>query len=485
MTAILHFVFKHGYSLLFGALFAHQIGLPLPGPLFLLAAGALAASGKLSFTGSVCLAIAACVLADWPWYEAGRRSGDKVLHFIHRFTRDPDAHDRRAKETFTRFGPPILLISKFVPGLDAVTPPLAGTSRTSRARFLAFDAIGAGLYACTYASIGYIFDHDLDRAAAYVSRAGTLLAGMIVIALFLVVVRKLVLAHVRGARLVRVKPAEPEASESVVSMNASEFFAKYGTTEGAIAGGDTRGSGRHVEPVLHVEAVKDKEQWDHVTHSVAPYMTKGGRAGDAAVLCNLAMQRDMRYPGEATTLIAKDAHGEFAGLTQFYEADRALQVDFLAVNPAILDGRMPFRGTGTHMMTEVAREASRKGLAITLESLDQESDRFYRALGMKQQPGESRLATFSWDRDDVDRFARFARSASDDRAEVRLLQTAALLAEGQHAPLAAPGRRKSIKSADQAKYGTSDQPALTFKDKNGKYVLRRAPAARKGVNHDD
>jgi membrane protein DedA with SNARE-associated domain len=254
MTAILQFVFKHGYSLLFCALFAHQIGLPLPGPLFLLAAGALAASGKLSLTASVCLAIIACVLADWPWYEAGRRGGDKVLHFIHRFTRDPDAHDRRAKETFTRFGPPILLISKFVPGLDAVAPPLAGTSRTSRARFFAFDAIGAGIYACTYAGIGYIFDHDLDRAAAYVSRAGTLLAGLIVIALFLVVARKLVLAHVRGARLVRMKP---EASEFAVSMNASEFLAKYGTKEGAIAGWRTRGSGRLVEPALHVEAVKD------------------------------------------------------------------------------------------------------------------------------------------------------------------------------------------------------------------------------------
>jgi hypothetical protein len=395
-----------------------------------------------------------------------------VLHFIHRFTRDPDAHDRRAKETFTRFGPPILLISKFVPGLDAVAPPLAGTSRTSRARFFAFDAIGAGIYACTYAGIGYIFDHDLDRAAAYVSRAGTLLAGMIVIALFLVVARKLVLAHVRGARLVRMKPSEPEANESAVSMNASEFLAKYGTKEGAIAAWDTCGSGRQVEPALHVEALKDEAQWDHVTRSVAAYMTKGGRAGDAAVLCNLAMQENMRYPGEATTLIARDAHGEFAGLTQFYEADHGLQVQFLAVNPAILDGKMPFRGTGTHMMAEVAREASRKGLGITLESLDQESDRFYCALGMKQQPGESRMATFSWDRDDVERFARFAKSTGDDGAEVRLRQTASLLAEAQHAPLAARASRPLSCRSDEVRHARA---AITHIQG---HVLCRAPAAR-------
>ena len=69
------------------------------------------------------------------WYEAGRRRGDKVLHFIHRLTRDPDYHDRRAKQTFARFGLPILLVAKFIPGLDAVTPPLAGTSQPAACVF--------------------------------------------------------------------------------------------------------------------------------------------------------------------------------------------------------------------------------------------------------------------------------------------------------------------------------------------------------------
>ena len=151
MNDIVQFVMKHGYPILFAALFAHQLGLPVPGPLFLLAAGALAAAGKLGLVAVLVLAITASVLGDWPWYEAGRRRGDKVLHFIHRLARDPDAHDRRAKETFARYGPPILVIAKFVPGLDAVTPPLAGTSRTSRLRFLTFDAVGAGLYSCAYA----------------------------------------------------------------------------------------------------------------------------------------------------------------------------------------------------------------------------------------------------------------------------------------------------------------------------------------------
>ena len=203
MTPILQFILKHGYLFLFAALFAHQVGIPLPGPLFLLAAGALAAAGKLGFLALVGITIAACVLADWIWYEAGRRRGAKVLHFIHRFTRDPDFHDRRAKRVFARYGPPILLVSKFVPLLDAVSPPLAGLARTSRVRFLTFDAMGAALYALVYGGAGYVFSHDLDRVAAYLSRAGRLVLISAVVALCGYWIAKRVFQQVRKQREAR------------------------------------------------------------------------------------------------------------------------------------------------------------------------------------------------------------------------------------------------------------------------------------------
>src|SRR5271157_1055483 len=215
MHSVLYFVTKHGYSVLFGALFAHQLGLPVPGPLFLIAAGALAAAGKMGLVVALVLAVTACVLADWPWYEAGRRQGDRVLHFIHRLTRDPDAHNRRAKETFARYGPPILVIAKFVPGLDAVTPPLAGISRTSRIRFLGLDAVGAGLYSCTYAALGYVFSHHLERVAAYAGRAGTVLAGLALAGILMYTVRRYRLT--RESRLVRITPSEPRGSGKTVA----------------------------------------------------------------------------------------------------------------------------------------------------------------------------------------------------------------------------------------------------------------------------
>ena len=212
MSAIFQFVLKHGYSFLFAALFAHQIGVPLPGPLFLLAAGALAAAGKVDFLVVVGLTITACVLADWIWFEAGRRRGDKVLHLLHRLTtRDPDFHDRNAKRIFARYGLPLLLVAKFVPGLDAVAPPLAGTSCTSRVRFLALDAIGASLYACVYGGLGYFFSHDLNRAAIYVARAGRLFVGLALAGIFLYIIHKLLQRHrlFRQPQVLRIAPVDP------------------------------------------------------------------------------------------------------------------------------------------------------------------------------------------------------------------------------------------------------------------------------------
>ncbi len=227
MNAIFQFVLKHGYSILFAAIFARQIGLPLPGPLFLVSAGALAAAGKLGVLPVIGLTISACVLADWIWYEVGRRGGDKVLHFMHRFTRDPDFHDRNAKRIFARYGLPLLLVAKFVIGLDAVAPPLAGTWRTSRIRFLAFDAVGAGLYACVYGGLGYAFSHDLDRAAAYVSRVGTLLASLALVGISIYIAHRLVQRR-RAFRKSRVEP--------IAAANPIEFVDSVDIPCGVVGG---------------------------------------------------------------------------------------------------------------------------------------------------------------------------------------------------------------------------------------------------------
>jgi rhodanese-related sulfurtransferase len=164
-------------------------------------------------------------LADMIWYEAGRRWGNQILPFIYGLALDPDAASRRSKEAFVRHGARTLMLAKFVVGLDAATPPLAGLSGTSRTRFIAFDAIGAALWSCVYAGLGYLLGKDLDRAAAYAARLGVLWVFFVFAALAIYVSRKLVRRHrfVREFRMARITPEELkkklDAGEQVVIVD--------------------------------------------------------------------------------------------------------------------------------------------------------------------------------------------------------------------------------------------------------------------------
>jgi membrane protein DedA with SNARE-associated domain/rhodanese-related sulfurtransferase len=210
MNAIVQYLVNHGYSVLFASVFARQMCLPVPALLFLVAAGALAGSGRMILAVALALAVIACVLADLVWYEAGRRWGEQILHFLYGLSLDPEAAARRSKKNFARHGDQILVVAKFVVGLDAAAPPLAGLSGTSRLRFIAFDAVGAALWSGAYAALGYVFSKDLDRAAIYAARMGRLLAIVVFAGLTIYVGRKLVRWHrfLREFRLTRIIPEE-------------------------------------------------------------------------------------------------------------------------------------------------------------------------------------------------------------------------------------------------------------------------------------
>jgi membrane protein DedA with SNARE-associated domain len=77
--------------------------------------------------------------------------------------------------------------------------------------FLTFETLGASLWSTAYTGIGYVFSHDLDRAAAYVGRAGTLSAGLALAALSIFAARKLVRWHrrTRESRFVRAQQPIP------------------------------------------------------------------------------------------------------------------------------------------------------------------------------------------------------------------------------------------------------------------------------------
>jgi len=62
------FLVRHGAAVLFAAIFVEQMGVPLPAAPWLLAAGALAATGRINWFVALSAATVGSLLADLIWF---------------------------------------------------------------------------------------------------------------------------------------------------------------------------------------------------------------------------------------------------------------------------------------------------------------------------------------------------------------------------------------------------------------------------------
>jgi membrane protein DedA with SNARE-associated domain/rhodanese-related sulfurtransferase len=183
MNHSLEFLIHYGYLVLFGWVFAEQIGIPIPAIPVMLAAGALAGTHRINAAAALALAITAALCADMICYELGRRKGIRILQFLCKISLEPDSCVRRTENVFARNGAKSLLIAKFVPGLNTAAQPLAGIFRMKYWRFLVFDSAGATLYVGTFFGLGYVFRTQLERVAGAALQLGASLVVLVIAAL--------------------------------------------------------------------------------------------------------------------------------------------------------------------------------------------------------------------------------------------------------------------------------------------------------------
>ena len=164
------------YPMIFLAVFANQVCLPIPSVLILIAAGALAKTGNLNLGVAISIGVTACILADSAWFAAGRRFGYRMVRGLSSFSMDGQQSARKARRFFARRGLLVLTFAKFVPGLDVLMPPLAGTLNGGTMPFLIFDTIGAFFWSATYCYAGYLFADSLDVVTATLARMSKILA---------------------------------------------------------------------------------------------------------------------------------------------------------------------------------------------------------------------------------------------------------------------------------------------------------------------
>ena len=147
---------RHGYALTFGLLLAEAIGLPFPAAIALVAAGAAVAAHALWGPYVVLAAVVALLLGDTVQFWLGRYMGWLLLGFLCRVSINPETCILRSAESFYKRGKATLVIAKFIPGVNTMAAPLAGSMKMRFWQFLQLDLAGALVYSLTYLSVGYL-----------------------------------------------------------------------------------------------------------------------------------------------------------------------------------------------------------------------------------------------------------------------------------------------------------------------------------------
>jgi membrane protein DedA with SNARE-associated domain len=242
MNHTLEFLVRHGYVVLLGWVFVQQLGLPIPSLPLLLAAGALAGTGRMNIIVALAITVFAAVCADSLWFQLGRVRGIRILQLLCKISLEPDSCVRRTEGLFSSQGARSLLFAKFIPGLGTAAPPLAGVFHMRVQRFLMFDALGSLLWGSVYLGVGYVFSGQIEmlekQLAALGGRLGVVAFGTLALYIgYKFIARQNFLRELRIARIsVEELKEKIDSGEDVVIVDlrhSMDFEADPQTIPGA------------------------------------------------------------------------------------------------------------------------------------------------------------------------------------------------------------------------------------------------------------
>jgi membrane protein DedA with SNARE-associated domain len=188
MHDVVSLIAHHGYAAIFVAVIAEAIGLPVPAAVALVAGGAAAGAGTLRTPQVLLLAVLAMMLGDSLLYVLGRYMGWTLLGWLCKVSANPESCILRSAQSFYKRGKITLLIAKFIPGVNTMAPPLAGSMKMRPEQFLRLDFAGSVLYATSYFFVGFLFRDFLAAIMQGFQAAGRAVEFTFFVALFAYIV---------------------------------------------------------------------------------------------------------------------------------------------------------------------------------------------------------------------------------------------------------------------------------------------------------
>jgi membrane protein DedA with SNARE-associated domain len=233
MTDLVAQITRHGYIVVIAVVFAEAIGLPVPAALALIAAGA--AAGRLLRPEILLpLALPAMLAGDSLLFFAGRYSGWALLGFLCKVSANPETCILRSAESFYKRGKSTLVIAKFIPGVNTMGPPLAGSMKMRFDQFLRFDSVGAALYIGAYFLLGFVGRDFLKAIGSTFQTAGHAVEEVLLIGVVIYIAYRFwlmqknrvyrVVPRVQVEELIRRLSSENAADVLVVDVRSHGYY---------------------------------------------------------------------------------------------------------------------------------------------------------------------------------------------------------------------------------------------------------------------
>ena len=147
------------YALLFLIVFTETgvVVMPfLPGDSLLFVVGTLCGAGLMSLPLAMGLLVAAAILGDQTNYSIGRYFGPRVFQWENSRLFNRNAFNQ-AHAFYERYGGITIILARFMPFIRTFAPFVAGVAEMNRARFTAFNVIGALIWVVGLTLAGYWF----------------------------------------------------------------------------------------------------------------------------------------------------------------------------------------------------------------------------------------------------------------------------------------------------------------------------------------
>lgn len=198
------------YFVLLGWVFLDRAGIPIPAAPMLVAAGALTAGNQLRFSLALILGLIGALTADTVWFVIGRSHGHRVLSLLCRLSCEPGVCVRRTQDFFGNHPAATLLLAKFIPGLAALTSPVASQSGMRFRRFLLFDSAGSALWVGVLLATGHFLRDVIARDPSLLHWAGRFSGLLLVFTVAALLIWRFVRRRlaIKQLKAIRVDPKE-------------------------------------------------------------------------------------------------------------------------------------------------------------------------------------------------------------------------------------------------------------------------------------